>query len=88
MVRALVLIWGHVRGPAVFAFSLHLVNMDEDGDNPPFEGVFEFSQIYAGATLGTRAAAVCPHAAQWPQGRRGGGRRVHSRTSMAARRDH
>ena len=34
------------------------VNVEEDGDNPPFDGVFEFCQAYAGATLCTLRAPV------------------------------
>jgi len=40
------------------------VNVEEDGDNPPFDGVFEFCQAYAGATLGTLPAPVA--VARWP----------------------
>ena len=39
------------------------VNVEEDGDNPPFDGVFEFCQAYAGATLGTLRAPVA--SARW-----------------------
>lgn len=40
------------RGGSMSSNAFGIVNVEEDGDNPPFDGVYEFSQMYTGGTLG------------------------------------